>query len=805
MRDVTLKQLRSLAATLEQGTIAGAAQVLHVTPPAVSQQLRLLERSAGLPLMERTADGFRPTDAGRELAEATARIEAEVARCSRTLEAIASGSGGRVVFGAVSTAKYVAPQILASFWTQHPDIEVRLEIGNREETIALLEHGDVDLVMMGRPPDELDLEIEAIGDHPHVVIAPPGHPLTTRRGIAVDELTDHPFLVRERGSGTRQVFEELFRHRGIPVPGGMEMSSNETIKQAVIAGSGDGPHLGAHHRRRDGGRSARRPRHRRAAGHAQLAGGATVGPAHPPSDIRHVGLPRRARRRALPGTAHRCPDPGGSTWVMSGSAVRRRVPDAAGGISGTRRRPTGRRLGTRHRSWGKTMPSTHVGHARGGRGIRHRGAVALALLTIGGGTLAACSSTSATTPTSAGTSAASSSSGSGTSYRAPIPSSAFTSTTGLTSSTVTIGNVSTQSAGIFTGSVVGSEAYADYVNSTGGVDGRKIVVDAEDDQFTGAGNKQQTQNAVDKDFALVGSFSLEDSFGETVLAQNPDVPDVSTTLAPSLNQLPNTFSANPTGLGWPTGPLDYYKRLYPTQVLHTATLASTFPSALASWKLEQPVLKQAGYKVVYFSEVPLTQTDFTQNVVDMRSDGVQLIYIDQLPENYAGALLKALAQQNFHPVLVIGTASYSEALVSAAGGAANVDGSNLEMPNALFLGEDASQIPAVSTFLTWVQKASPGFKADYYTLAGWANTQLFVQALKAAGPHPTQGSVQEQLRRITSFNASNLLATTNPADRKQATCYLIAKVVNGQFVRSDDPPVDGPTNGYRCDGGFIPS
>ena len=151
MQDVTLKQLRSLAATLEQGTISGAARVLHVTPPAVSQQLRLLERSTGLPLMERTADGFRPTDAGRELAEATARIEAEVARCSRTLEAIASGSGGRVVFGAVSTAKYVAPQILASFWTMHPDIEVRLEIGNREETIALLEHGDVDLVMMGRP------------------------------------------------------------------------------------------------------------------------------------------------------------------------------------------------------------------------------------------------------------------------------------------------------------------------------------------------------------------------------------------------------------------------------------------------------------------------------------------------------------------------------------------------------------------------------------------------------------------------------------------------------------------------------
>jgi len=432
-------------------------------------------------------------------------------------------------------------------------------------------------------------------------------------------------------------------------------------------------------------------------------------------------------------------------------------------------------------------------------GVRGRGALALAVLAIGGGTLTACSST--TSSSTATTAAASSTSAS--SYRAPIPASAFTSTTGLTSSTVKIGNVSTETAGLFTGSLVGTQAYADYVNSTGGVNGRKLVVDPLDDQFTGAQNKQQTQVAVDNDFALVGSFSLEDSFGETVLAQNPQVPDVSTTLDPALIMLPNTFSANPTGLGWPTGPLQYFKKKYPTQALHTAVLSSAFPSALASWDLEKPVLKQAGYHLAYYSEVPITQTDFTQNVVDMRKSGVQLVYIDQLPENYAGGLLQALNQQDFHPVLVIGTASYSEALVSAAGGAAAVDGSNMEMPNALFLGEDASQIPAVGTFLKWVQKASPGFKADYYTLAGWANTQLFVQALQAAGKNPTQGSVQQQLRKITSFDASHLLAPTNPADRKQATCYLIAKVVNGQFVRSDDPPVTGPTFGYRCDGGFI--
>ncbi len=447
------------------------------------------------------------------------------------------------------------------------------------------------------------------------------------------------------------------------------------------------------------------------------------------------------------------------------------------------------------------MGIDRFGRSRGHVGFRRRGAAVLAVLAVGGGGLAACSSTNSSTATTTASSGSTPTSGAG--GRAPIPASAFTSTTGITPTTVTVGNVSTESAGLFTGSVVGTQAYADYVNSQGGVNGRKLEVDVLDDQFTGAENKQQTQNAVDTDFALVGSFSLEDSFGATVLAANPQVPDVSTTLAPVLNTLPNTFSANPTGLGWPTGPLDYFKRKYPTQALHTGVLSSVFPSALASWKLEQPVLKQAGYKIVYYSGVPLTQTDFSQNVVDMRNSGVQLIYIDQLPENYAGALLKALAQQNYHPVLVIGTASYSEALVPAAGGAAAVDGANLEMPNALFLGEDEAQIPAVGTFLKWVQTASPGFKADYYTLAGWANTQLFVQALRAAGKNPTQGSVQQQLRKITSFNAGNLLATTNPADRKQATCYLIAKVTNGQFVRSDDPPVDGPTNGYRCDGGFI--
>jgi branched-chain amino acid transport system substrate-binding protein len=437
------------------------------------------------------------------------------------------------------------------------------------------------------------------------------------------------------------------------------------------------------------------------------------------------------------------------------------------------------------------VPISGFGHllpiARG-RGL----AAAVATLAVVGGTMAACSSTNHTA-----------SSDVSASHRAPIPQSAFTSTTGLTPSTVSIGNVSTESLGLFTGSVVGTKAYAAYVNSLGGVNGRKVIVDARDDGFSGSTNEELTRSAVQSDFALVGSFSLEDSFGATVVEQNPQVPDVSTTLDPHLTSLPNAYSANPIEQGWPTGPLDFYKKKYPTETLHTGVLASTYPSAQAIWGKEKVVAQHAGYKIVYYDTVPTTQQSFDQNVVSMQHAGVQLVFIDQLPENYVGGFFQALNQQNFHPKVIIGTAAYSQALVPAAGGPGVVDGTNLEMPNALFLGEDASGIPAVGTFLKWVQKVSPGFKADYYTLAGWANTQLFVQALSAAGKNPTQGSVQEQLRKVTSFDASHLLAPTNPADGRTATCYLIATVEHGHFVRSDDPPVSGPTHGYRCDGRFM--
>jgi ABC-type branched-subunit amino acid transport system substrate-binding protein len=385
-----------------------------------------------------------------------------------------------------------------------------------------------------------------------------------------------------------------------------------------------------------------------------------------------------------------------------------------------------------------------------------------------------------------------------------IPSSAFTNRTGISAKTVRVGNVSTLAiGGLFKGALVGTEAYADYVNSTGGINGRKIVVDSADDQFTGAGNKQATQNAIAKDFALVGGFSLQDNFGGALLAQNPGMPDVSVVLDMKTNKLPNVYSAVPLNGGWETGPLLFYKKKFPKTIKAVGTITSNTPSALADWAGEKYALQKTGYKVVYDPSIPVTQTDFTQNVIGMKNAGVKILFIDQLPQIYASALLKNLQQQNFHPVVVLGAASYSNSLIPNSGGASAVNGSYLDQNTSLYLGQDAKLIPAVAQFNKWVNVASPGFHADLFTLYGWLSAQLFAQGLKNAGKNPSRGSLLQALSKITSFSGNNIVAPANPAAKTVGNCYLIGQVANGQYQRLADPPVTSSTHGYRCDGTYL--
>ena len=240
LRDITIRQLRAVAAITRTGKITLAAHELCLTPPAVTEQLKLLEDRLGLRLFQRTRAGLMPTDAGVHLAETAARMEALLSVSAEQLRALKGLDGGRVIIGVVGTAKYYAPQLAAAFAECYPKIELQLRIGNRSEIVAALASYEIDVAIMGRPPEGVPVKRASFGPHPHIVIAPPTHPLTTECGpIERQRLAGEKMLVREAGSGTRRLFEKLFAGIAPAQPSiRIEISSNETIKQAVMAGLG---------------------------------------------------------------------------------------------------------------------------------------------------------------------------------------------------------------------------------------------------------------------------------------------------------------------------------------------------------------------------------------------------------------------------------------------------------------------------------------------------------------------------------------------------------------------------------------
>ena len=238
VRHATVRQLRVFDAVARHLSFSRAAEELHLSQPAVSMQVKALEAQAGLPLLEQVGKKIFLTEAGRVVHARANTVIRELAEADESLAALQGLTEGRLPIAVVSTAKYFAPPLLARFLQAHPAVQLELAIDNREAVIAKLGANEVDLAIMGRPPAELDTASQAFAPHPHVVIAPACHPLARRRHIRLEDLVKERFVVREPGSGTRTLLEKHFADRGLTVPVAMQMASNETIKQAVIAGLG---------------------------------------------------------------------------------------------------------------------------------------------------------------------------------------------------------------------------------------------------------------------------------------------------------------------------------------------------------------------------------------------------------------------------------------------------------------------------------------------------------------------------------------------------------------------------------------
>jgi LysR family transcriptional regulator, low CO2-responsive transcriptional regulator len=239
MKNITFRQIRVFTEVARRLSFVRAAEALHLTPPAVTMQVKELEASLGLPLFDRQGRSVSLTTTGEYFLVYARRLLSTLKDAEDAMARFKRVETGVLNIGLVSTAKYFVPRLLARFREEHAGVEVRLQVaGNREQLVALLHAGEVDLAIMGRPPKELATRAEPFAAHPLVFVGPPGHPLVAAEHVGPEALANHPLIVREQGSGTRKAMEDFFRAQHVAPHIAMEMSSNETIKQAVMAGMG---------------------------------------------------------------------------------------------------------------------------------------------------------------------------------------------------------------------------------------------------------------------------------------------------------------------------------------------------------------------------------------------------------------------------------------------------------------------------------------------------------------------------------------------------------------------------------------
>ena len=238
MPNLTARQLQLFVAAAETLSLARVAERLRLTPSAVSFQIRQVEQQTGFTMFERIGRRVRLTEAGQVLLEYARPVLQSLENIDQAMRALNGAAEGRVRLGLVSTAKYIVPHMVARFRRQAPSVSITLREGNRATILAMLLEGSVDLAFMGQAPAGADIVAERVAAHPSVIIAPSAHELCQQARVSPALVAAEWFIVREDGSGTRSLSDRFFATVGLAPRIAMESSSNEMIKQAVMAGMG---------------------------------------------------------------------------------------------------------------------------------------------------------------------------------------------------------------------------------------------------------------------------------------------------------------------------------------------------------------------------------------------------------------------------------------------------------------------------------------------------------------------------------------------------------------------------------------
>ena len=234
----TLPQLRVFEASARLGNFSLAAQELHMAQPTASVQIKKLTETVGLPLFEQVGRRVYLTDAGQRLYAGCHEVFRALSTIEETLNGLRATESGQLRLAVCSTGKYFAPRMLGAFVQRYPGVAVSLEIHNRKALLDRLANNEDDLYVFGSPLARADVVTQALLPNPLVVFARDDHPLAGTRRISFERLAAEPFLMREPGSGTRLIATNLFERHGLAPKISLELSDDEAIKEAILAGMG---------------------------------------------------------------------------------------------------------------------------------------------------------------------------------------------------------------------------------------------------------------------------------------------------------------------------------------------------------------------------------------------------------------------------------------------------------------------------------------------------------------------------------------------------------------------------------------
>jgi LysR family transcriptional regulator, low CO2-responsive transcriptional regulator len=235
---VTWNQLRIFEAVARCNSFTRAAEELFVVQPTVSAQVILLSKIIGMPLFEQIGKKLYLTEAGQTLYATCHELFDTWSRFEIAAADLQGVKKGTLRIAIVSTAKYFVPRMLGPFCKMYPDIDVALEIANRDDVVERLTHNRDDLYIMGVPPADFPVETHPFLENPLVVIAPHDHELARRKKIHLSRIEQERFISREKGSGTRITADDFFATNNIQLNIKMELANNEAIKWSVAGGLG---------------------------------------------------------------------------------------------------------------------------------------------------------------------------------------------------------------------------------------------------------------------------------------------------------------------------------------------------------------------------------------------------------------------------------------------------------------------------------------------------------------------------------------------------------------------------------------